>query len=310
MKIAVVGVGAMGSVYAGLLAEAGNEVWAVDVWEEHVEAIRSEGLRVEGASGDRRIAMQATTRPADVGPCDLVIVATKASGVEPAAKALGPMLGPETPILTIQNGLGAGERIGAHVEAERVMIGVAGGFAASIKGPGHAHHHGMELVRLGEQSGAITPRLEKVAQTWSDAGFKVKTYDDIDQLVWEKFIVNVTFNGPCTAFLRSAKEVMQDPVTWPIAIGCGVEAYRAGRAKGIQFSYDDPEDYIRRFSGRVPDARPSMLQDHEARRPSEIDAINGMVPVVAREVGLEAPYNEVITAVVKAREATFGGAQS
>ncbi len=305
MKIAVVGVGAMGSVYAGLLADAGNEVWAIDVWQEHIDAIRDKGLRVEGKSGDRTVKMGATRDPAEAGPCDLVIVATKAGGVEAAAKSLEPLLGDDTPILTIQNGLGAAERINQYVDPSRVMIGVAGGFAASMKGPGHAHHFGMELVRLGEQGGAITPRLEKVAQVWNDAGFNVKTYDDIDQLVWEKFIVNVTFNGPCTAFLRTAKAVMEDPVTWPIAMGCGVEAFEAGRAKGIHFSYDDPVAYIERFAGRVKDARPSMLQDHEARRPSEIDAINGMVPVVAREVGTEAPYNEVITAVVKAREATF-----
>jgi len=305
MKIAVVGVGAMGSVYAGLLAEAGNEVWAIDVWCEHVTAMRERGLRVEGASGDRTVQLHATEDPTEVGPCDLVIVATKASGVAAAARGLGPLLASHTPVLTIQNGLGAADRISQHVSPDRVMIGVAGGFAASMRGPGHAHHHGMELVRLGEREGGITPRLEKVAQVWSDAGFRVKTYDDIDQLVWEKFIVNVTFNGPCTAFLRSAREVMRDPVTWKIAMGCGREAFAAGRAKGIHFSYSDPEEYIQSFSGRVPDARPSMLQDHEARRRSEIDAINGMVPVVAGEVGLRAPYNEVITAVVKAREATF-----
>jgi 2-dehydropantoate 2-reductase len=305
MKIAVVGVGAMGSVYAGLLAEAGHEVWAIDVWPEHVAAIREHGLRVEGASGDRTVKLSATTDPAEAGACDLVILATKAAGVAPAAQALSPLLGEETPILTIQNGLGAAERLEQYVPSERILIGVAGGFAASMRGPGHAHHHGMELVRLGERAGGITPRLEAVAKVWEEAGFRVKTYDDIDQLVWEKFIVNVTFNGPCTAFLRSAKEVIEDPITWRVAMGCGREAFEAGRAKGVKFSFDDPEDYIQRFRERVPDARPSMLQDHEAGRRSEIDAINGMVPVVAKEVGTAAPYNEVITAVVKAREATF-----
>lgn len=295
----------MGSVYAGLLAEAGHEVWAIDVWPEHVAAMREHGLRVEGASGDRTVKLSATTDAAEAGACELVILATKAAGVAPAAQAMGPLLGADTPILTIQNGLGAAERLEQYVPSERILIGVAGGFAASMRGPGHAHHHGMELVRLGERAGGITPRLEAVAKVWDDAGFRVKTYDDIDQLVWEKFIVNVTFNGPCTAFLRSAKGVIEDPITWQVAMGCGREAFEAGRAKGVNFSFDDPEDYIQRFRERVPDARPSMLQDHEAGRRSEIDAINGMVPVVAREVGTQAPYNEVITAVVKAREATF-----
>jgi 2-dehydropantoate 2-reductase len=305
VRIAVVGVGAMGSVYAGLLADAGNEVWAVDVWQEHVAVMRSTGLRVEGKSGDRTVALSATTDPSEVPECDLVILATKAGGVAAAAQNLGTMLGAETPILTIQNGLGAAERLEEHVPSERILIGVAGGFAASMRGPGHAHHHGMDLVRLGERNGGMTPRLERVVKLWEDAGFRVKAFEDIDQLVWEKFIVNVTFNGPCTAFLRSAKEVMDDPVTWQVAMGCGREAFLAGQAKGVRFSYDDPEAYIQSFSARVPNARPSMLQDHEAKRFSEIDAINGMVPVVAKEVGTAAPYNEVITAVVKARETTF-----
>ena len=90
-----------------------------------------------------------------------------------------------------------------------------------------------------------------------------------------------------------------------LALGCGREAYRAGRAKGIHFSYDDPEAYIESFASPTSTVRPSMLQDHDARRRSEIDAINGMVPVVAGELGLGAPYNEVITAIVKAREDSF-----
>lgn len=295
----------MGSVYAALLAEAGNEVWAVDVWREHVQAIREHGLRLEGASGDRVVHLNATTDAAEPGPCELVILATKAGQVGDAARSLGPLIGPGTLVLTIQNGLGAAERLTRFLPPENVLIGVAGGFGASIKGPGHAHHNGMELVRLGELQGGTSERLQRVAGVWSDAGFNVRTFDDIHQLVWEKFVCNVAFSGTCTVLGWTVGQVMDDPHAWAVATGCGVEAFEAGRAKGISFSFDDPRAYVREFGSKLRGARPSMLLDHLAHRPSEVDAINGMVPVVAREVGTAAPINEVIVSLVKARESAF-----
>ena len=149
MKIAILGSGAMGSVYAGLLASAGHEVWAVDRWRDHVEAMRTKGLRVEGASGDRTVKVNATATAADAGLCDLVFIATKARDVEAAAGAQAPPRA-ETPVLSIQNGLGGPDVTARVLGRERVAVGVVGGFGASMRGPGHAHHNGMELVRLGE----------------------------------------------------------------------------------------------------------------------------------------------------------------
>lgn len=300
----------MGSVYAGLLADAGNEVWAIDIWEEHLEAIRTTGLRVEGASGDRTVeGIYTSTNAADAGICDLIIIATKASGVGPAAKSIVPIMGKQTLVLTIQNGLGAGERISQYLAPDNVLLGVAGGFGASMRGPGHAHHNGMELIRVGEMQGGLTDRVEQVAQVWRDAGFNVKAFADINQLIWEKFICNVTLSGSCTVFDRTASEVMADPESRKIALGCGLEAFRVGSVKGINWSFGDTEGdaeaYIINFASKIPHAKPSMLQDHLARRRSEIDAINGIVPVVAAEVGLSAPYNEVVSAIVRSREAEF-----
>jgi len=306
MKIAVVGVGAMGSVYAGLLADAGNEVWAIDIREDHLNAIREQGLRIEGASGDRIVKqLKVSTRTADAGSCDLVIIATKASGIESAARCIPPLLHSDTLILTIQNGLGAAERICQYLPPDNILLGVAGGFGASLKAPGHVHHNGMELIRVGEMKGGLTSRVEHVVDVWQTAGFTVKGYEDIQQLIWEKFICNVTFSAPCTVFGCVVEEVMSDPHAWKIARGCGIEAYAVSQAKGISMSFDDPEKYITAFGKKLPKARPSMLLDHLERRPSEIDAINGMVPVVANEVGLRAPYNEVMTAIVKSRETMF-----
>ena len=306
MKIAVVGAGAMGSVYAGLLASAGNEVWAIDTWREHIDAIRESGLRIEGASGDRTVRLDATTDASEPGPCDLVIIATKADGVASAAASIGPLLGDDTLVLTIQNGLGAAERICRHLPPDNVLLGVAGGFGASMRGPGHAHHNGMELIRLGELGGGITGRLERIGGVWRDAGFNVRCFDDINQLVWEKFVCNVTYSGSCTVFECTIAGVQGNEHAWQVASNCAAEAYAAGVAKGVRFSFDDPVAHVREFGRKIPHSRPSMLQDYLAKRPSEIDAINGMVPVVAREVGTAAPWNEVVTAIVKAKERAIG----
>jgi 2-dehydropantoate 2-reductase len=308
MKIAVVGTGAMGSVYAGLLADAGNEVWAIDTWREHIDAIREHGLRVQGASGDRTVRLRASTDIGEPGPCDLVIVATKASGVGAAAQALDPLLRADTVILTIQNGLGAGERISEYRSPDNILLGVAGGFGASMKGPGHVHHNGMELIRLGEMKGGISERLSRVEAVWRDAGFNVKSFADIEQLIWEKFICNVTFSGPCTVLRKTIGEVMASEDAWSVALRCGLEAHAAGVARGVNFSFDDAAAYIHHFGSQMPGARPSMLLDHLAQRRSEIDAINGMVPVVARQVGTQAPANEVISAIVRDVERGFANA--
>ena len=157
----------------------------VDVWAEHIDAIRTDGLVVEGASGTRTARIKATTDPAEVGACELVVVATKALDVEAAAASAAPLVGPDTVVLPIQNGLGSADRIAAVLGEERVAIGVAGGFGASMVGPGHVHHNGWELVRLGERRGPATARIHRIAETWLNAGFRVQVYDVVDRLVWE-----------------------------------------------------------------------------------------------------------------------------
>lgn len=304
-KIAVVGCGAMGSVYAGLLADAGHQVWAVDPWAEHMTAIAERGLRVEGASGDRVVPLAgAVVDPADVGDeMDVVILATKVPQVAEAAARLDPILGAATPVISIQNGLGGPQRAAAELGDERVLIGVVGGFGASMTGPGHVHHNGMEMVRLGEFSGAgISDRTESLADIWRSGGFTVNTFDNVHQLVWEKLLCNVAFSGPCTVTGLRVGELLADPEASAISAACTTEAYRVGVAKGIPLDLDEPVAYTREFGAKIPDARPSMLLDWLAGRPCEIDAINGAIPVAAAEEGLEAPANTVVSSLIRVRE--------
>ena len=301
MKIAVVGVGAMGSVYAGLLAAAGNEVWAIDQWREHIDAIANKGLRVEGASGDLTVAVSATTDAGDVGTCELVIIATKAMDVEQAASAARTLVGDATVVLSIQNGLGGPDKA-ASVLGDAVTVGVVGGFGASIVAPGHARHEGWELVRLGERSGPATPRVDRVAEVWREAGFRVETYDDVGRLVWEKLVCNVAFSGPCTILERRIGEVLSSESGRELSTSCAAEAYEIGCANGISFTFDDPERYVLEFGGKIPDARPSMLLDYLASRRGEIDVINGAIPRVADSLGRKAPVNATVSALVRTKE--------
>jgi len=250
MKIAIIGAGAMGSIYAGLLKEGGHEVHLVDVWEEHIEAIKQNGLRIAGASGNRIVpSIGAHHSTNTVGICELIIIATKASAVAAAAASISCL--------------------------------------------------------IGEMFGGASERVEKLAAVWRKAGFNVRAFEDINQLIWEKFICNVTFSAPCTVFEKTLGELMADSNAWPVALGCTREAYDAAIAHKIQLDFNDPEQYVLEFGENMPDARPSMYLDHLDGRRSEIDAINGMVPLVSKQVGLEAPFNTALTAIVRSREEKF-----
>ena len=129
MKIAIVGTGAMGSVYAARFGKAGHEVWAIDTWQEHLDAIATAGLTVSGASGIYVVDnLHVGRSPHDAGPCDLWIIATKAAAVEEVAAEIAPLLRPDSVVMALQNGLGAGERVATHIPKEYVVIGIAEGF--------------------------------------------------------------------------------------------------------------------------------------------------------------------------------------
>lgn len=175
----------------------------------------------------------------------------------------------------------------------------------SMAGPGHARHTSMKLIRLGRMGGGPDPRLDGVAEAWRSAGFEVETFEDIDRLIWDKLLCNVTLSAPCTAFRCNVAELRADPEKWAVALGCMREAHAVGQARGVAFSFDDAEAYVTAFADRVGRAKPSMLQDHEAGRRSELDAINGAIPPLGAGLGIPTPHNRTLTAVLRAVEARF-----
>ena len=306
MKIAVIGAGAMGSIYASFLAQNKNEVLAIDLWEEHLNVIRESGLRVSGFSGDKTVKnIKVSNDINDAKGYELFIIATKASGVGAVASKLSKIASKSSIILTIQNGLGAGERIASFMPTDNILLGVAQGFGAAMVGPGHAHHNNMSMIRIGEMNGGMTSRLETLVKTWCDAGFNAKAFDDIEQLIWEKFVCNVAWSGSCSIFRKTIGQVMESEEMFNIAKGCAIEAKKMGDIKKVNFTFDDTVNYITEFGKKLLNSKPSMLQDVEANRLSEIDAINGMVVTLGNQYDIETPYNTAVSSIIKAQEAEY-----
>ncbi|EJL27352.1 2-dehydropantoate 2-reductase [Caulobacter sp. AP07] len=304
MKICVVGCGAMGSIYAGLLADAGHQVLALHTGQAHVDAINGVGLRVEGASGDRTVQLEAVTQAPD-RVMDLVIVAVKAAQVEAAGRALGKLIGPDTMVLTIQNGVGSADVLARFVDPDRLCIGIAAAFGAIMRGPGHVFHNGMSLIRIGPYADAPMSKVEAVAEVWRQAGFKTEASADVLAMQWEKLICNVAYSAPCALTGMTVGEVLDDPEIGPISRAAAIEAWTVARALGIAIKVDDPIAHVRAFAAGMPNARPSLLQDLENRRHGEIDVINGAIPAAAARAGLAAPINQTLTALVRQRERGF-----
>ncbi|MEO3430430.1 2-dehydropantoate 2-reductase [Pelagibius sp. CAU 1746] len=308
MRIAIVGCGAMGSVYAALLAHAGNEVLAIDRWEDHVQAMNARGLHVEGASGDRTVKVAASTTASPEAaemPVDMIVVAVKAADAAAAAQAASPLLGPETLVVTIQNGLGSAEGVATALGAERLMVGIAGGFGASFRGPGHVHHNGMKTIRMGAYAGLPFDRVEQAVQVWRDAGFSAEAARDIAVMQWEKLICNVAYSAPCTLTGLTIGQAMEDPDIGPISRAAATEAWEVARAAGVALTVEDPVAHVRTFGAAIPNAKPSLLLDFEAGRRGEIDFINGAIPREAARLGRQAPVNATLVGLVRFKERGF-----
>ena len=305
MRIVVVGAGAMGGSYGGMLARAGEDVSLIDARSDHVQAIRSDGLRISGAFGEHVVRLQAAEAPEDLEPAggtwaDLVIVFTDTNATREAARAAARLLSAEGCAITFQNGIGNVETLQEELGAARVLGG-SSMCSALVEAPGHVVMTHRGPTSVGELDGRRTNRLQRVVGALERAGFEVLVKDDINARIWTKFIINSAINALCaTTGLRLGEvgrlaemDALQDRVL--------DEAFALVRAKEIPIEEAEVRAGIKR-SCQLKFSRPSMLQHVEAGRRTEIDAINGALVRESHELGLAAPYNEALTALLKGRE--------
>jgi len=294
----------MGSIYAGKLAAAGNDVLALVRRQETADRISKDGLRITGPESDVVVALRAAdTAPAE--EMDLVVLAVKAADVAAAARAALPLIGAATPVLTIQNGLGSADTVAEIVGPHRVAVGIASGFGASRRGPVHVHHNAMSAMRFGPYSTLDHSTVEQIAVLWRGAGFDADAVSDIAAMQWEKLICNVAYSAPCALTGMTVGEVMDHAHMGRVSRAAATEAWTVARAAGIAIAVPDPVEHARAFGARMPAAKPSALLDHQAHRVSEIDVINGAVPRQAERIGLDAPVNSTLTALVRSIESRW-----
>ena len=304
MKIAVIGTGAMGSIYAARFSRAGHEVVAIDIWQDHVNYINRNGLFIDGPDG-QIIAknIKASTKFSDLKGCHFYIIATKAMKLEESIKSLKDWINLNSPIITIQNGLGAGDIILRHMPENNIILGVAEGFGASLQGPGHVTHTANKQIRLGSISKRSSEKeLQNIVETWRSGGLKTEIYKNIEQLIWEKLLCNVTLSGPCSIFGCNVNELFNNREYWNFALNCMQEAYSVGLSMGVPFSFEDPVAYVSGFAKRVGSAKPSMLQDYENKKKTEIDFINGAIPPLGAKSKIPTPFNDHVCRIIHEAE--------
>lgn len=303
MKIAIVGAGAMGALFGGLLAENGNEVWLLDVWEAHVRAVNDSGLQVERDGHLRRIDVPATSDPADAAPVDLAIIFVKATQTQAAAQTAKTLMHPDSRVLTLQNGLGNADVLAEIVEPARIVAGTTA-HGATVLGPGKIRHAGAGPTTIGMWHADDAQPARRIAAAFTAAGIETTVAADIRPVIWDKLVVNVGINAITALTGIKNGQLLDLAATRDLCRAAVHEAVAVARALGIEVR-GDAAGHVLQIARATAANRSSMGQDVDSRRRTEIDAINGAVVREARRNGLPAPVNQALTALIETLQAHY-----
>lgn len=305
MKIAIVGAGAMGCLYgAKLSAVSSNEVFMIDVWKEHIDAINENGLQMEENGETLHYSnLKGVTKAEQAGPCDLAIIFVKSTLTGKAVRENKEVFGQHTVALTLQNGLGNIDLIRAVIGGDNVIAGTTA-HGATMLGPGMMRHAGNGKTIIGELDGKKTERLERTAQVFRDAGLETELSDNVLGLVWDKLLVNVGINALCGITGLQNGELLNYPELEELLEAAVAEAHSVAKAKGIQLSNVDPVSHTKDVCRATASNKCSMLQDILNGKLTEIDMINGAVVKEGAALGIAAPVNWTLTNLIKFKQRT------
>ena len=298
MKIAVMGSGAVGGYYGGLLARTGQDVTFI-ARGAHLAALRKNGLQVKSVHGDFTIApVQVTDSPADLGLVDLVIVCVKTPDTDEASQAMKPMVGPDTTVMSLQNGIDAAERIGAVVGMKN-MVGGATWLSSTIEAPGMIRQISQfRRIVLGELDGRITPRGQAVFEVLKGTGATVELSDNILKVLWTKFVFIASISGVGSLTRLEIGDYRSVPETRALLVGLMREVDALAGASGIRLDAHVIEQTLALIDNAAPNIKPSMQRDVEASRRSELDSMIGVIQRKGRELSVSTPTADMVYAAL------------
>ncbi len=306
MKIAILGCGSLGSTFGGVLTEAGYDVTLVNRYNDHIAAMIDRGLTIIEDAEERVVKVKVATNPQEVGPVGLIIVLVKSSFTRAAIESAKAMIGSHTLAMSLQNGLGNEELLMEVLGKGRVLGGktYVGG---QMTGPGKVKVGVRgKLTLLGELDGRATARAKQVSDLFNRAGLETKVTTNIQSLIWQKLLINVSTGAICGLTRLPYGKLLQVKEAVDCATTAVAEAIDVARAAGIVLECNNPREILDKAVDGLPfDFKPSIMQDLERGIPTEIDFINGAVVREGKKYGVATPVNRTLVAGIKGLEFSF-----
>jgi 2-dehydropantoate 2-reductase len=301
MQFAIIGAGNMGCVYGSNLARIGQSVTLIDVWAEHIQAIRANGLQMSGLNGDFVARVEATTHPSEAHKADVAIILVNAYATQEAAKTARSVLKDSGYVLTLQNGLGNIEILTEVLGRRRVMAGLSF-HSGELHAPGQVEHTNYGPTYLGEPDKSVSERLLALEKLLKQANLNPVLEADIMATIWGKFVHNCGINAICAITNLRPGHIREVPELDEFQTRIIEEALALVAAKGITLPDPDPLGTIKAYCAKKFH-RVSMLQHLDRGRLTEIDALNGYVVRESEALSLAAPCNDALTRLMKGRQA-------
>jgi 2-dehydropantoate 2-reductase len=303
MRIVVFGTGGVGGYFGGRLAQAGEDVTFV-ARGEHLRAIKANGLKVDSSSGDFVVfPAKATDTVSEIGAVDLVILGVKAWQVPEAARAIKPLVGPNTTVAPLQNGVDAVPQLVAELGSANVIGGVCR-IVSFVVAPGHIRHAGFTpSIIIGELDNQRSDRIVRIEQLLKHAGLDTTIAADIQVALWTKFLFIASFSGVGAIANAPAAILRSDPKRRGQMLSAIEEIYALAHARGVKMPSDSVDRVMAAIDGLPEDTTSSMQRDIAAGKPSELDSQNGAVVRMAGEAGVEVPTHTRIYEILKPLEA-------